>query len=67
MAATNIILLRFSGSTTKEKLRKQMREEIALYPGDVVRYSHVGTTVIWVMGFLLAYLLIYIVCGRIAV
>ncbi len=64
MAATNIIFLRFRGSTTREKLRKQMRKEIALYPGNVIRYSHVGTTVIWVMGFLLAYLIIYIVSGR---
>ncbi|MFQ5714077.1 MAG: hypothetical protein ACE5GU_08605 [Candidatus Scalinduaceae bacterium] len=67
MAATNIMLLRFSGSTTRKKLRKQMREEIALYPGEVIRYSHVGTTVIWVMGFLLAHLIIYIVSGRMAV
>ncbi len=46
------------------KERKRLVEEITDYPGDVIRYSHVGTTVIWVMGFLLAYLIIYIVSGR---
>ena len=60
----------FEESFTKErleKLRERIVEQITDYPGDVIRYSHVGTTVIWVMGFLLAYLIIYIVSGRIAV
>ncbi len=64
VAGNNIVLAIFEESFTKEKvemLRKRILEEIADYPGDVIRYSHVGTTVIWLMGFLLGYLLIYIV------
>ncbi len=57
----------FEESFTKErleKLKERIAEKLTDYPGDIVRYLHVGTTVIWVMGFLLAYLLIYIVSGR---
>jgi hypothetical protein len=59
----------FEESFTKEKverIRTRIAEVLTDYPGDAIRYSHVGTTVIWVMGFLLAYLIIYIVSGRIA-
>jgi multicomponent Na+:H+ antiporter subunit D len=67
VAGNNIVLAIFEESFTKEKverIRKRIVEQITVYPGDVVRYSHVGTTVIWVMGFLLAYLIIYIVSGK---
>ncbi|MHC4183384.1 MAG: Na(+)/H(+) antiporter subunit D [Planctomycetota bacterium] len=67
MAGNNIVIAIFEESLTKErldKLRERIAEKLTDYPGDVIRYSHVGTTVIWVMGFLLAYLLIYIVSGR---
>ena len=70
VAGNNIAIALFEESFTKEKLeriRKRIAEELTNYPGGVIRYSHVGTTVIWVMGFLLAYLIIYIVSGRIAV
>ena len=70
MAGNKIMLELFEESFTKEKverIRKRIAEELTNYPGGVIRYSHVGTTVIWVMGFLLAYLIIYIVSGRIAV
>ena len=70
MAGNNIALAIFEESFTKErleKLRKRIVEQLTDYPGDVIRYSPVGTTGIWVMGFLLAYLIIYIVSGRIAV
>lgn len=70
MAGNSIALAVFEESFTKEKverIRRRIVEELTDYPGDVIRYSHVGTTVIWVMGFLLAYLIIYIVSGRIAV
>ncbi len=63
MAVNNIVLALFEESFAKEKaekIRKQIIEKINVYPGDVIRYPHVGTTVIWVMGFLLGYLLIYI-------
>jgi multicomponent Na+:H+ antiporter subunit D len=67
MAGNNLLLEVFGENFTKEKverIRKRVVEQITVYPGDVVRYSHVGTTVIWVMGFLLAYLIIYIVSGK---
>jgi multicomponent Na+:H+ antiporter subunit D len=63
MAGNNIVLTLFEESFTKEKverIRKRIVEEIAGYPGDAIRYPHIGTTVIWVMAFLLGYLLIYI-------
>ncbi len=67
MAAANLMLFTFEESFTKERIervRKQIAEKMTVYPGDAIRYSHVGTTVIWVMGFLLAYLIIYIISGR---
>jgi multicomponent Na+:H+ antiporter subunit D len=63
MAAKSLMLFTFEESFTKEKVErigKQIAEKMAIYPGDAIRYPHVGTTVIWVMGFLLGYLLIYI-------
>ena len=68
MAGNNIVLTLFEESFTKEKverIRKRIIEKINVYPGDVIRYPHVGTTVIWVMGFLLGYLIIYTVSGSI--
>ncbi len=68
MAAANLMLFTFEESFTKEnieRIRKRIAEEITNYPGDAIRYSHVGTTVILAMGFLLAYLIIYIVSGRV--
>jgi multicomponent Na+:H+ antiporter subunit D len=68
IAGGNIVIAIFEESFTKErlgKLRKRIAEELTGYPGDVIRYSHVGTTVIWVMGFLLAYLIAYIISGRV--
>jgi multicomponent Na+:H+ antiporter subunit D len=67
VAGNNLLIAVFGENFTKEKverIRKRIVEQITDYPGDVIRYSHVGTTVIWVMGFLLAYLIIYIVSGR---
>ncbi|MBO1225525.1 MAG: Na(+)/H(+) antiporter subunit D [Candidatus Scalindua sediminis] len=67
VAGNNIVLAIFEESFTKEKverIRKRIVEQITVYPGDVIRYSHVGTTVIWVMGFLMVYLIIYIVSGK---
>jgi multicomponent Na+:H+ antiporter subunit D len=63
MAGNNIMLTLFEESFTKEKverIRERIAEKLTDYPGDVIRYPHVGTTVLWVMGFLLGYLLIYI-------
>jgi multicomponent Na+:H+ antiporter subunit D len=68
MAGNYVVIAIFEESFTKERLerlRKRIVEQIADYPGDVIRYSHVGTTVIWIMGFLLAYLIIYIVSGSV--
>jgi hypothetical protein len=68
MAAANLMLFTFEESFTKERIervRKQIAEKMTVYPGDAIRYSHVGTTVIWAMGFLLAYLIIYIFSGRV--
>ncbi len=70
MAGNNMVLEVFEESITKEKverIRKQIREEMSVYPGSVISYSEVGTTVIWVMGLLLGYLIISFVCGIIAV
>ena len=60
----------FEESFTKEKIeriKKQIREEMSVYPGSVISYSEVGVTIVWVMGLLLGYLIISFVCGIIAV
>jgi multicomponent Na+:H+ antiporter subunit D len=70
MAATRLMLFTFEESITKEKverIRKQIREEMSVYPGSVISYSEVGITIAWVMGLLLGYLIISFVCGIIAV
>ncbi|MFQ5963341.1 MAG: Na(+)/H(+) antiporter subunit D [Candidatus Scalinduaceae bacterium] len=70
VAGNYIVIAIFEEQFTKEKverIRSRIVEKMTVYPGNVIRYSHVGTTVIWVMGFLLAYLIIYIVSGRIVV
>jgi multicomponent Na+:H+ antiporter subunit D len=70
MAGDNIVLTLFEESFTKEKverIKKQIREEMSVYPGSVISYSEVGTTVIWVMGLLLGYLIVSFICGIIAV
>ena len=54
MAVTNLMIFTFEESFTKEKVERLMKrivEKMNVYPGDVIRYSHVGTTVAWVMGF----------------
>jgi multicomponent Na+:H+ antiporter subunit D len=70
MAGDNIVLTLFEESFTNEKverIRKQIREEMSVYPGSVISYSEVGITIVWVMGLLLGYLIISFVCGIIAV
>jgi multicomponent Na+:H+ antiporter subunit D len=70
MAGNNMVLEVFEESITKEKverIRKQIREEMSVYPGSVISYSEVGITIAWVMGLLLGYLIISFVCGIIAV
>ena len=63
LAGNNIMLAVFEESFTKEKIeriKKQLREEISVYPGNVISYSELGITIIWVMGFLMGYMLIFL-------
>ncbi len=67
MAATRLMLFTFEESFTKEKVErigKQIAEKMAIYPGSVISYSEIGTTISWVIGFLLGYMLIYIAWAR---
>jgi len=63
MAATRMMLFTFEESFTIKKvvkIRKRIVKARNAYPGDVIIYQYVGTTVLWVMGFLLGYTLIFI-------
>jgi multicomponent Na+:H+ antiporter subunit D len=70
LAGNYIVFAIFEESFSKERLERlktRITEKIAIYPGDVIRYAHIGTTVIWIVGFLLAYLIIYTISGKLSV
>jgi len=53
------LIMTFSSLPYKEKIRRQIMREKEIYPGDIIRHWPIGSTVLWVTLFLLAYLLIY--------
>jgi hypothetical protein len=66
IAGNKVLLEVFEESFTKEKverIKKQIREEMSVYPGSVISYSEVGTSIVCIMGLLLGYLIIFFVCG----
>ncbi len=55
--ASDTVLLRLSGADKKADIEKRIIEEKGIYPGDVIKHWPIGSTVLWIMLFLLAYLL----------
>ena len=59
--ASDTVLLRFSGPEKKARIEQRIQREKEIYPGDIIRHWPIGSTVLWITLFLLAYLLIYYV------
>ncbi|MDI6783417.1 MAG: Na(+)/H(+) antiporter subunit D [bacterium] len=57
--AGDIVVLFFTASERKKEIKKRIRKEKDIYPGDIVKHWPIGTTVLWTMLFLVVYLLIY--------
>lgn len=53
------IVMSFSGLSRKEEIRGEIMREKEIYPGDIIRHWPIGSTVLWVILFLLAYLILY--------
>jgi multicomponent Na+:H+ antiporter subunit D len=56
---TDRVSLLFSGEQEKIRVEQRLRHEKNIYPGDVIKHWPIGSTVLWVTLFLLAYLLAY--------
>ncbi|MCH7612615.1 MAG: Na(+)/H(+) antiporter subunit D [Candidatus Marinimicrobia bacterium] len=57
--ASDTVLLRFSGPGKKAQIERRIQREKEIYPGDIIKHSPIGSTVLWITLFLLAYLLVY--------
>ena len=57
--ASDTVLLRFSGPGKKAQIEQRIQREKEIYPGDIIKHSPIGSTVLWITLFLLAYLLVY--------
>ena len=53
------VIMSFSGFIRREEIRGQITREKEIYPGDIIRHWPIGSTVLWVILFLLAYLILY--------
>lgn len=56
--ASDTLLLRFSGPEKRAEIEQRIKKEKDIYPGDIIKHWPIGSTVLWIMIFLLAYLLI---------
>jgi multicomponent Na+:H+ antiporter subunit D len=52
-------LLLISGPERKKEIRLRIQREKDIYPGDIIKHWPIGSTVMWVTLFLLAYLVLY--------
>ena len=57
--AGDTFLFILSGKNIRPRIKERIREEKALYPGDIIKHWPIGSTVLWVTLFLLASLFIY--------
>jgi len=57
--AGDTFLFIISGKNIRPQIKERIREEKALYPGDIIKHWPIGSTVLWVTLFLLASLFIY--------
>lgn len=63
--AGDMMLLPVSGKTRKADLRKRIARGKDIYPGDIIKHWPIGSTVLWITMFLLAYLVIYYLSNNI--
>ena len=56
--ASDTLLLRFSGPEKRAEIEQRIKKEKDIYPGDIIRHWPIGSTVLWITLFLLAYLLV---------
>ena len=52
-------IMPFLDPTARKEVEERLEKEKAVYPGDTIRHWPIGSTVLWIMAFLLVYLLIY--------
>ncbi len=57
--ASDTVLLQFAVPEKREEIKHRIEMEKKIYPGDIIMHWPIGTVVLWVILFLLAYLLIY--------
>ncbi len=57
--ASDTVLLQFAVPEKREEIKQRIEMEKKIYPGDIIKHWPIGTVVLWVILFLLAYLLIY--------
>ncbi len=57
--ASDTVLLPFSSPEKRVEIEQRIKKEKEIYPGDIIKHWPIGSTVLWVMLFLLAYLLVY--------
>lgn len=57
--AADTVLLQFSGPDKRVEIKQRIKKELEIYPGDIIKHWPIGSTVLWITLFLLAYLLIY--------
>jgi multicomponent Na+:H+ antiporter subunit D len=57
--ASDTVLLRFAGGEQKKVIKKRFEKEKKIYPGDIIKHWPVGTSVLWAILLLFAYLLLY--------
>ncbi len=58
--ASDTLLLQFAIPEKREEIRQRIKRQIEIYPGDIIKHWPIGTVVLWVILFLLAYLLVYL-------
>ena len=59
MMARDSIFMHFGDPVRRKELQEKLEEEKKAYPGDIIKHWPIGSTILWVMLFLLSYLLIY--------
>ncbi len=56
--ASDSLLVRFMAPEKRADMKARLEREKEIYPGDIIKHWPIGSTVLWITLFLLAYLLI---------
>lgn len=56
---SDTVLLMITPEPGRQAIRQRLEREKKIYPGDIIRHWPVGTSVLWAILLLLAYLLVY--------